>query len=146
VPATWRTDRRLAELVLTNHDYYVDLSAAETIGVLRRSAHTWVPRTRTANSTRIDLAHLTGSDRLLTCAAAKWLAGQVLANGLFPRGVRYPSKHGADLPCWAVWIPLPPDGAVEEMVAKYAWAAKETAISRDGDLRWAARQLGISVW
>ena len=48
VPATWRTDRRLAELVLTNHDYYVDLSAAETIGVLRRSAHAWAPRTRTA--------------------------------------------------------------------------------------------------
>ncbi len=146
VPATWRTDRRLAEVVLTNHDHYVDLASSDTLGVLRRSAHAWAPKTYRENTGRIDLASITGGDRPFTHAAAEWLSQQALADGVPARGVRYLSKHGGDLPCWAVWIPVPVGHAVDETVANYAWTAQETPIDdRDVHLQWAARQLGITV-
>jgi hypothetical protein len=149
VSASWRCARRAAEVLLVDqdHDYYVDLSAAETLGALRRSAHLWAPDSYVTNVSRIDIASLAGADREFTCAAAKWLAEQVLIDGRTPRGAKYLSKHGSDLPCWAVWVPVLPGRSVAETMMKYAWIAQELTIERDDpDLRWAARQLGITVW
>jgi hypothetical protein len=149
VSASWRCARRAAELVLVDqgHDYYVDLAAAETLGALRRSAQLWAPEGYVENLSRIDIAGLAGADREFTCAAANWLSDQVLADGRTLRGAKYLSKHGGDLPCWAVWVPVLPGHSVAETVMKFAWIAQELPIERDDpDLRWAARQLGITVW
>jgi hypothetical protein len=148
-PAEWRIIRRMAELGVADqgNDYYVDLAAAETLGTLRRSARQWAPITYAEDPNKIDIADLAGANRQLTCAAANWLAAQVLADGQPPRGVRYVSKHGVDLPCWAIWVPIQPADSVVETVGKFASIVHDTAISQDDpDLQWAARQLGITVW
>jgi hypothetical protein len=148
-PADWRIIRRMAELSIVEQgsDYYVDLAAAETLGALRRSASHWLPTAFAKDANNIDIADLAGADRQFTCALANWLATQKLADGQSPRGARYVSRHGTDLPCWAIWIPVRPKDLVLATVRKFASIVHDTAIAVDDpDLRWAARQLGVTVW
>jgi hypothetical protein len=143
IAGQFRRDRLLAEVVVTRDGHVVDVSAAETLGTLRRSAEDWVPTRYLSDISRIDLASLTGSDRLFTCAAAAWLSQRILNNGSVPLGVTYQSRHGGDLPCWAVWVPVL-DNDVQTAVTHYAERVRETPIDAfDSDLRWAARQLGL---
>jgi hypothetical protein len=143
VPAEWRDGRRLAEIIFEPHGWFVDLSSSETVGVLRRTAA--VPPAYW--SSRIDLSDLMSGDRQLTSAVAAWLCGQVLADGSAPRGLKYTSRHGGDLCCWALWVPLTPGELIEEAVARHAWRGKEILIHVDDPaLRWATRQLGLKVW
>lgn len=145
VPAEWREARRLAEVVLENDDYCVDLGEAENLGVLRRFVRDWSP-TR-SRSNRIDLSDLVGGERQVTCAAAAWLATRKLANGSRPRGLRYLSKHGANLACWALWVPVKHGEGIERAVRRYVWRGVTLPVdANDRQLIWAANQLGLKVW
>jgi hypothetical protein len=148
IPWQWRSERKLAELLLAKDDYYIDLSAADTLGALRRSAGEWAPLEYQADPIKIDVATLTGADRVFTCAAADWLSKQTLADGAPARGIKYSSKHGSDLTCRAIWIPVESQDMVIDAVAKFAWVATEKEIrAEDSHLRWAALQLDIAkVW
>jgi len=145
VPAEWREVRRLGEVVLRNDHYYVDLGEAENLGVLRRFVRDWSPARYRSN--RIDLSDLVGGERQVTCAAAAWLATRELANGAHPCGLRYLSKHGANLACWALWVPVEDGGCVEQAVGRYAWRGMTLPVdANDPQLIWAANQLGLKVW
>ena len=92
---------------------------------------------------------LAGSDRRATCAVAEWVSNQVLDDGSRPAGVRYTSKHGGDLPCWAVWVDL---GGVNthkdvgEIIAAHAREYSRSPIElSDSDFLWAARSLGLTA-
>jgi hypothetical protein len=147
IPANWRTSRRIADIRLDNKGYWVDVSAAETLGALRRAAAEWATGKWLADPGLIDLAALTGSDRALTCAAAQWLSKQTPQDGRKIRGLHYISKHGADISCWALWVAI--DTSQQIFEALHATASHGTTRDireDDADLRWAATQLGLGVW
>lgn len=144
IPANWRVSRRIVDIRLCNRGYWVDISAAETVGALRRSAPNWAAGAYLDNPMLIDLAALTGADRSLTCAAAQWLAKQPVEDGKEICGVHYISKHGADISCWALWVPVAPGQQVSKAAAVHGLPRDIRAY--DSDLRWAAHQLGLVVW
>ena len=90
---------------------YIDVMAGDPISALRRHFTKWAPNQDPAHQ-RIDTSVLTGPDCVVTCAVAKWLGEQVLADGSIPAGIRYVSRHGGELPCWAVWVDLGGSNAV----------------------------------
>jgi hypothetical protein len=144
IPANWRDCRRVVDIRLANPGYWVDITSAETVGALRRSAANWATGQYLDNPMRIDLAALTGADRSLTCAAAQWLAKQPIEDGREVRGVHYISKHGADISCWALWVPSTPGQLISPPATVHAFPEKIRA--DDPDLRWAAHQLDLVVW
>ncbi|TWP54028.1 hypothetical protein FKR81_00185 [Lentzea tibetensis] len=145
IPAEWREIRQLAEVFLCGDEYFVDLAEAENLGVLRRSVREWSPARYHSN--RIDLSDLLGGDRQLTCAAAAWLSTCTLTNGSRPRGVRYVSKHGVNLSCWALWAPVRHGEDVEQAVRRHVRRGRTLPVDpADRQLMWAASQLGLKVW
>lgn len=148
IPAQWRNDRFLSELLLHRDDWYVDVMSSDSISTLRTHVAQWAPGA-ISDYQRMDAAMLAGSDRRATCAVAEWVSNQVLDDGSRPAGVRYTSKHGGDLPCWAVWVDL---GGVNthkdvgEIIAAHAREYSRSPIElSDSDFLWAARSLGLTA-
>lgn len=56
----------------------------------------------------LTLSEVTGGDRRSTTLLASYLRKQVLDDGSYPLGVRFPSKHGVAGPgqgyCYAFWM------------------------------------------
>ncbi|WP_447008402.1 RES domain-containing protein [Saccharothrix isguenensis] len=156
IPSSWFIDCQLA--VLRVHDideagWFVDLTAAETLGALRRHAAEWLPPRKGDGQPReaLDLSDIVGRDREVTCAAATWLASQDLATGTQPWGVRYASKLAIDLVCWAVWTPVLDENTFEEAVipsVEQRMAADSNSVpiaTTDVELKWAASLLNMQV-
>jgi len=106
---SWLKNREVTTLTIfpgvTN--WFVDILAADSIGVLRRYARQWSPDASLVQDTlKIDISLLTGPKREITVAAAAWLRNRTLEDGSKPDGILYSSKHGVNLLCWAIWIPL----------------------------------------
>jgi hypothetical protein len=147
IPANWRDDRRCVDMFLRNDGYYVDISAAETIGALRRSAEAWAPGRYSRQPNLIDIAGLAGGDRILTCAAADWLRCQIPCDHETIGGIRYLSKHGSDVACWARWAAAREGDDAISTLREVATHGPPAVIGRnDPDLEWAAHQLGLRVW
>lgn len=109
VARAWRAARQLATVQLRPgaFGYFVDIGHAETIAVLRSTASAWSPdATLLADPARVDTSLLAGGRREITTMIAGWLRGQVLCDGSRPSGIRFTSKHGQNLVCWAAWVPL----------------------------------------
>lgn len=144
--AQWRRSRQLSELLLRRGGQYIDVMAGDTISALRNNVSQWAT-SKDPRLSRIDTSMLTGSDRRVTCSIAKWLREQVLDNGSSPTGIRYVSRHGGELPCWAVWVDLQGASSEEDVKALVAQHVEE--ISRasieeaDRDFQWAAKSLGL---
>lgn len=146
--AQWRRDRQLCEILLLRPGQYIDVMAGDTISTLRRHFTEWAPNQDPAHQ-RIDTSVLTGPDRVVTCAVATWLRGQVLDDGSIPAGIRYVSRHGGELPCWAVWVDLrgstDPDD-VKPLVELHIDEVNRAPIeASDADFRWAAKSLGVNA-
>ncbi len=114
----------------------------------RRHFREWAPNQDPAHQ-RIDTSVLTGPDRVVTCAVAKWLGEQVLDDGSMPAGIRYLSRHGGELSCWAVWVDLRgstnPDD-VKLLVALHIDEVNRVPIeASDADFRWAAKSLRVNA-
>lgn len=143
----WRRDRQLGEMLLLRPGQYIDVMAGDTISMLRRHFREWAPNQDPAHQ-RIDTSVLTCPDRAVTCAVAKWLREQVLDDGSIPAGIRYVSRHGGELSCWAVWVDLGgltnPDD-VKPLVALHIDEVNRVPIeASDADFRWAAKSLGVN--
>ncbi|MGQ0843417.1 MAG: hypothetical protein ACT4QF_04720 [Sporichthyaceae bacterium] len=109
IARSWRVARKLTTLRLRRGatPWFVDVGHAETVAALRRAVDAWAPTPELQNDPpRVDLSLLAGSDRHATVAAGAWIRRQLLTDGSEPSGVRFASKHGTSLICWAVWIPL----------------------------------------
>lgn len=146
--AQWRRDRQMCEMLLLRSGQYIDVMAGDTISTLRRHFEEWAPN-QDPRYRRIDASLLTGPDRMVTCAVAQWLIRQVLDDGSIPAGVRYVSRHGGELPCWAIWVDLEgttnPDD-VKPLVERHITEVNRTPIeATDADFRWAATSLGVTA-
>ena len=149
VPAQWRLDRELTCFRPITPVPVVDLGADDTIAFLRATVGSWWPP-RQARPLSIDLSLLTGGHRRITSRVAWWLARQVMPDGTRPAGLAYPSRHGANRTCYALWIDLSafaPGTTVTAAVATRFTADPPQAIPADHPaLVSAARQLGLTVF
>ena len=108
VPAGWRQERLLHELVLPNFGWFVDIEAAETIAAFTRQ---WPDLLVGAGVTReLTTAHLHGEKRSLTTGIAEKIHGSMLWDGSYAHGIVYSSKHDVAWRCWAIWLRAIDDG------------------------------------
>ena len=145
----WRDNRNLCAFDAISEELnLIDIAAAETIGYLRNTAHSWYPL-KLKRNLEIDLSLLTGPDRLVTTAAANWLARYRFLDGHTADGVTYPSRHGADHSCYAFWFRMIeyPRLTPEQLVAtKFRTISIEGIDPWDRDGRTAARLCGVHYW
>lgn len=66
----------------------------------------WAVQLEPFSPADLDISAVTGRDRRLTYAVAWWLQRHVLPDGRRPDGVRYNSRHGSDMECYALWVDL----------------------------------------
>lgn len=128
----------------------VDLASAGTIAYLRDTVNHWAPPELQKDPLQVDLSLLTGSDRRLTTQVAWWLARTTLPTGVRPIGLRYPSRHGTDLDCYALWVDLDRHGPAtpisDAVQTEYRMGYSRTIDYTDNDLQAAAELLGVSVF
>jgi hypothetical protein len=144
----WRADRRIAKIRVLNDGYYVDICHTDTINALRDHAGDWLSDVALVEDpSDLDISVLTSNRRSVTSAAAHWISHQVLEDGSEPRGIKYPSRHGVDQNCWAIWVPLlgeQEQARVSELVRAHARVEEVGEISlHDADLKDAANYLGL---
>lgn len=134
IARSWRVARKLTTVRLRrgSAQWFVDLGHAETVAALRRAVDAWAPTPELRHDPlRVDLSLLAGADRDATVAAGAWIRRQVLTDGSEPSGVRFASKHGTSLICWAVWIPL--NGETDQAKVR-AIVEKVAAVDTETDL------------
>lgn len=138
--ANWRHERTLYKLRLPRSGWLVDITAAETIATLNRFADEWLGHP--LDDGVLTTEHLLGRDRTLTTAIAGWIWHQVLADGSLPHGISYPSKHGSDWQCVAIWLRAIDDG--KDPTSEPTHCVDESAIEcHDPDLRHVGELYGI---
>lgn len=101
----WRLDRAVYELRLPSRGWFVDVHAAESLAAINEALF---PHRRPVGD--LTLSDLAGEDRNLTSRVAEWIRSQVLDDGTEPLGIQYVSKHGSNLPVYAVWLRALDDG------------------------------------
>lgn len=107
VPAGWRLDRLMHRIELDQSSWFIDIEAAESVSVLRRTMGRSLARFGVDDFT---VATLRGTNREATTRIADHLWHTVLDDGSLPGGIRYLSKHGSDWECWAAWLRQTDDG------------------------------------
>lgn len=98
--AGWRERRKLYTLKLPSKGWFVDVSASGTVAAIRNGIGSG-----SRSMSGITLGDISGDNRGVTTGIAERLAVTKLDDGTLPLGVRFQSKHGADLECWAIWLP-----------------------------------------
>lgn len=108
VARQWRDVRRISSFGPRHPDnlQFIDIAHSSTIGFLRATMDQWAARLPVQDPSEVDVAALTGQDRALTCAAAWWLQRLVLPDEGVLAGVKYSSRHGVNLQCFALWVDL----------------------------------------
>jgi len=101
----WRDIRTHYELKITSGGWFVDVLTGTSIQTLN---HVFVPAGETVG--RMTATDLTGEQRQLTTSVAEWVRNQVLDDGSLPVGIKYQSKHGYDIPAYAIWLRALDDG------------------------------------
>lgn len=107
VPAGWRQERLLHQLVLPSGGWFVDIEAAETISAITKQ---WTDLLVGAEVSELTTAHLHGEKRSLTTGIAEKIHASMLADGSYAHGIIYSSKHDAGWRCWAIWLRALDDG------------------------------------
>lgn len=149
VPRQWRDVRAISAFSAIDPDSLtiVDIADSETISFLRATMARWSGPLGQLEPAAIDLSFLTGPDRMATCAVAWWLQRARLPGGRTADGVRYPSRHGVDLECFALWVDLDPQPAgtpaMRAVEARFSESSCEPIEVSDEDLQGAARSLGL---
>lgn len=128
----------------------IDLLDSTTIGYLRATAGSWAPGAFREDPRKIDVSSLTGSDRVFTTQVAWWLSRTTLPSGELPIGLRYSSRHGGEVECYALWVDLDrfgPAESVSDAVATEYDAGRTAEIAGDDpDLEAAASLLDVKVY
>ncbi|MFC5177499.1 RES domain-containing protein [Nocardioides taihuensis] len=108
VPAGWRNERLIYALRLPASGWFVDVCHADTIAQLDAQFRDVLEGKGIA---RLTQAHLLGDDRDSTTMFSEWFWRLTLDDGSRPHGVRFPSKHGANYFCFAIYLRRLADGA-----------------------------------
>lgn len=88
--------------------WFVDIEHADSVQALNRGLARWLAGEGRPRLTR---SQLCGEERVVTTTVAQWVHRQTLDDGNRPHGIYYPSKHGMDAGCWAIWLRQIDDGA-----------------------------------
>lgn len=106
IPANWREGRLLYTLQF-GAGWWIDIAHAATLAMLNDSiGHDLYDDGVLPES--LTLSEVTGGDRRCTTLLASYLREQVLDDGSYPLGIRFPSKHGSagasHGQCYAFWM------------------------------------------
>ena len=108
VPAGWRQERRLYKLTLPADGWFIDVSHSDSLAALSRAlSDTLMPDFA---MDQITIGDVLGEKRAFTTALAEWVWQQTLDDGRLPHGIVFPSKHGDDYKCYAVFLRARGDG------------------------------------
>jgi len=99
----WRNKRRHYLIAFPTKGWFVDVAHAESIAAINDQ---FIAPDRPDLTT----ADLTGSQRTLTTEIALWVLNQTLDDGSRALGIGYLSKHGRNLPAYALWLRAVDDG------------------------------------
>ncbi|WP_051442265.1 RES domain-containing protein [Arthrobacter sp. H14] len=105
IPANWR-EGRLLYCLQFEPGPWVDMAHADTIAALNGALGSLLYEADIDET--LTLAEITSGRREITTLLASWVREQVLDDGSYPMGVRFPSKHGASGHghgwCFAFWM------------------------------------------
>ncbi len=105
IPANWRDGRLLYSLQLEAGPW-VDIAHSDTLAALNRALGSLLYEVEVKET--LTLAEITSGRREVTTILASWIRDQLLDDGSYPMGIRFPSKHGAvgqgNGYCWAFWL------------------------------------------
>ncbi|WP_199253850.1 RES domain-containing protein [Mycolicibacterium mengxianglii] len=107
IPAGWRSERNMHQLILPTYGYFVDIAAAESISALFKNHGDVLAA---AGVEHLTTSHVTSEQRALTTSIARIVHRGVLFDGSLPHGIYYMSKHDRAWECWAVWLRAVDDG------------------------------------
>lgn len=107
----WRDARRLYTLALPQQGWVVDVEHQDSVDALNRGL---AQQLASMGMPRLTCGHLRGEDRRHTTLAAEWIRSQILDDGTYPHGITFPSKHGSNRTCWAIWLHRIDDGHAPE--------------------------------
>lgn len=99
----WRNRRRQYLLQFAADGWFVDLAHADSIAAVNK---TFIP----SDTRDLTTTDLTGDQRNLTTDIALWVRNLTLDDGSRALGVAYLSKHGNNLPAYALWLRAVDDG------------------------------------
>lgn len=105
IPANWR-DGRLLYSLRFKPGPWVDIAHSETLAALNGALGSLLYDVEVEET--LTLAEVTSGRREVTTILASWIRDQLLDDGSYPMGIRFPSKHGAVGQghgyCWAFWL------------------------------------------
>lgn len=102
IPAGWRLQRLLYRLQLPPSGWFVNIEASRSVATIWENIGSDLMAL--GLNEPLTVGHLRGENRKITTKVAEWIWHQRLSDGSLPHGIRYGSKHGNDLSCWAVWL------------------------------------------
>ncbi|MDJ0318934.1 RES domain-containing protein [Pseudarthrobacter sp. PS3-L1] len=118
IPANWR-DGRLLYTLSFEPGAWIDISHADTLAALNTALGSLLYTVDVDDT--LTLAEITGGHRQLTTLLSSWIRDQVLDDGSYPLGIRFPSKHGAIDQghgyCWAFWLRRADIGLNDDVVS-----------------------------
>ena len=97
---------------------WVDIAHSETLAALNGALGSLLYEVEVEQT--LTLAEVTSGRREVTTILASWIRDQVLDNGSYPMGIRFPSKHGAVGHCWAFWLRRADIGLMDDPVTSDA--------------------------
>lgn len=107
----WREDRNIYEFKLPADDWFVDITASDSLGAIDTQLRADLHSTHGIDELQVSHLPADGAEaRAVTTRIASWVRDLVLDDGSLPHGVVYPSKYGTDLKNYAVWLRRADDG------------------------------------
>lgn len=123
IPANWRDGRLLYSLQFEAGPW-VDIAHSDTLAALNGALGSVLYEVEVDET--LTLAEVTSGRREVTTILASWIRDQILDDGSYPMGIRFPSKHGAvgtgSGYCWAFWLRRADIGLMDDPVSTDAGA------------------------
>lgn len=138
LPRQWRDERTIYTLQLPRTGWFIRVDHSASIAAVR---DTW--RAATASAATLTLTDLLSADRELTTKIADLLHSKILDDGSLAHGLVYPSKHGTDHDCWAIWLRSIDDGNPDREPTTVLTSAPIDF--NDRDLRAASQALKVRL-
>jgi hypothetical protein len=107
VTAGWRGERRLYKLTLPPDGWFVDVCHSDSLAAIDRHLRPLLDEHAVEQATQ---AALLGENRELTTSISAWIWNLTFDDGSRSHGVKFPSKHGADFSCHAIYMRALGDG------------------------------------
>lgn len=136
----WRDERLHYQLAVpADQSWFIDIAAKESLSALNAAI-----QPGNYGLPPVTVSTLTGEQRDITTTIATWVRAQNLDDGTRALGITYRSKHGIDLPAYAMWLRSTDDDNPDAEPIK---VIATNGIPRDDpDLTQAANLHHMSVW